>query len=417
MNVLFVHNNFPAQYRHVARALVRDPNMRVAAIGASTARNMNGVDLRRYVLTGADVTATHPFARRFDLECQRAEQVLYTLSSLSRSGFVPDLIMAHPGWGETLPLRAICPKARIILYCEFYYGSNGTDFGFDAEFPGAGVDSLVNLHLKNATTLLALSTSDRGVSPTKWQHSTYPQEFRDKISVIHEGVDAAVAKPEPTATFRLASGRELRRTDEVVTFVARNLEPLRGYHMFMRALPRILKARPRAEVLVIGGDGISYGTSPPPDTTWKSIFLEEVKGRIDRPRVHFTGHLAYRDFLRALQVSSAHVYLTYPFVLSWSLIEALSAGCLVIGSDTAPVSEVIDSVNGILVPFFDIDQLAERVIEVLATPRRFHSLRVEARRTAVERYDVERVCLPEMLSLIRGVDNRKSSAWTVERAG
>jgi glycosyltransferase involved in cell wall biosynthesis len=330
----------------------------------------------------------------------RAEQVLYALSSLTRCGFVPDLIMAHPGWGETLPLRAICPEACIILYCEFYYRSDGTDFGFDPEFPSTGADGLVNLHLKNAATMLALTDSDRGVSPTNWQRSTYPQEFHDKISVIHEGIDTTVAKPEPTAVFRLASGRELRRTDEVVTFVARNLEPLRGYHVFMRALPRILKARPRAEVLVIGSDCISYGAPPPSGTTWKSIFLEEVKDRIDPARVHFTGHLAYRDFLRALQISSAHVYLTYPFVLSWSLIEALSVGCLVIGSDTAPVREVIDGENGILVPFFDTDQLAERVIEVLATPRRFHSLRVEGRRTAVERYDVERVCLPQMIGFI-----------------
>jgi glycosyltransferase involved in cell wall biosynthesis len=209
-----------------------------------------------------------------------------------------------------------------------------------------------------------------------------------------------VAKPEPTATLRLASGRELHRTDEVVTFVACNLEPLRGYHVFMRALPRILKARPRAEVVVIGGERTYYGAPPPAGTTWKSIFLDEVKGRIDTARVHFTGHLAYRDFLRALQISSAHIYLTYPFVLSWPLIEALSAGCLVIGSDTAPVSEVINRENGILVPFFDINQLADRVIEVLATPRRFHSLRVEARRAAVEKYDLERVCLPEMMRFL-----------------
>jgi glycosyltransferase involved in cell wall biosynthesis len=275
---------------------------------------------------------------------------------------------------------------------------------------------LVNLHLKNASTLLALTDSDQGVSPTKWQRSTYPQEFHDKITVIHEGVDTAVAKPEPTATFRLASGRELRRSDEVVTFIARNLEPLRGYHIFMRALPRILKSRPHAQVLVIGGDGTSYGAPPPPSTTWKSIFFDEVKGRIDPTRVHFTGRIAYRDFLRALQISSAHVYLTYPFVLSWSLIEALSAGCLVIGSDTAPVREVIDGENGILVPFFDTNQLAERVIEALTSPRRFRSLRTEARRTAIERYDVEGVCLPQMMRLL-GVCSRRQTTTDKTRHG
>jgi glycosyltransferase involved in cell wall biosynthesis len=401
MNVLFVHNNFPAQYRHIARALVRDPNVKVAAVGTMTSRGINGVDLRKYSLTDADVSSTHPFARRFDLECHRAEQVLYALSSLSSSGFVPDLIMAHPGWGETLPLRTIFPKARILLYCEFFYAVEGRDVGFDAEFPETGTDGHVGLHLKNASTLLGLLDSDVGVSPTQWQRSTYPSEFHDKITVIHEGVDVDVAKPEPNATFRLASGRQLRRSDEILTFVARNLEPLRGYHIFMRALPRIMAARPRAEVLIIGGDGTSYGRAPPVGTTWKSKFLEEVTDQIDLTRVHFTGALPYRDYLRALQVSSAHIYLTYPFVLSWSLIEAMSAGCFVIASDTGPVREVINGGNGVLVPFFETDELADRVIEALAHPRRFHAMRVEARRTVVRNFDLERICVPKMMSLIR----------------
>jgi glycosyltransferase involved in cell wall biosynthesis len=406
MRVLFVHNNFPAQYRHVARALVRDPGVSVAAIGTSTSRYVNGVDLRRYALTHVDISTTHPFARRFDLECRRAEQVLYALSSLSSSGFVPDLIMAHPGWGETLPLRTIFPKARILLYCEFFYAVEGRDVGFDPEFPDTGSDGHVALHLKNASTLLGLLDCDGGVSPTQWQRSTYPLEFHNKIAVIHEGVDVDVARPAPDATFRLASGRHLRRSDEVVTFVARNLEPLRGFHMFMRAVPRIMAARPRAEVVVVGGDGTSYGRAPPAGTTWKSKFLEEVRDRIDPTRVHFTGSLPYRDYLRALQVSSAHVYFTYPFVLSWSLIEALSVGCLVIGSDTAPVREVIDGENGILVPFFDTDELADRVIEALAFPRRFHAVRARARSTAVERYDLERICLPQMMSLVLASEAR-----------
>jgi glycosyltransferase involved in cell wall biosynthesis len=400
MKVLFVHNNFPAQYRHVARALARDPRFKIAAIGATMSRHMNGIDLRKYSLTDVDVSSTHPFARRFDVECRRAEQVLYALSALSSSGFTPDLIMAHPGWGETLPLRTIFPKARILLYCEFFYAAEGRDVGFDREFPETGADGHVALHLKNASTLLGLLDSDGGISPTQWQRSTYPQEFHGKITVIHEGIDVDLAKPAPGATFRLPSGRELGRRDEVVTFVARNLEPVRGYHVFMRALPRIMVGRPKAEVLVIGGDGTSYGRPPPPGRTWKSTFLEEVAHRVDTTRLHFTGPLPYRDYLRALQITSAHIYLTYPFVLSWSLMEALSAGCVVIGSDTAPVREVIDGENGILVPFFDIDQLADRVIEVLAHPRRFRAIRAQARRTIVQRYNLERICLPKIISLI-----------------
>ena len=402
MNVLFVHNSFPAQYKHLVRALARDPRVRLAAIGAARSRPPVSVDYRRYVLMDGDVSATHPFARRFDLECRRAEQVLYALSSLSSSGFEPDVVLAHPGWGEALPLRPLFPKARILLYCEFFYRPTGQDVGFDREFANVGADGLVGLHLKNAATLLSLSDCDLGVSPTAWQRSTYPQEYQEKIKVIHEGIDTEVVRPQPDAVFRLTSGRELRSADEVVTFVARSLEPLRGYHIFMRALPRILRARPRTQILVIGADGTSYGRSPPESQTWRSIFYREVADKIDSSRVHFTGTLSYLNFLRALQVSSAHVYLTYPFVLSWSLLEAMSAGCLVIGSDTAPVREVIHERNGVLTPFFDPEALSECVIRALARPQDYADLRAEARRTVLSEYDLERVCLPRILDLVHG---------------
>jgi glycosyltransferase involved in cell wall biosynthesis len=418
MNVLFVHNNFPGQYRHIARALAHNPQVRVAAIGAQTSRAMDGVNLVKYSMTNAEASSSHPFARRFDMECYRGEQVLYALSSLGATSFVPDLIMAHPGWGETLPLRTIYPDARILLYCEFFYGMHERDVGFDPEFPETGADGHVGLHLKNASTLLALADCDAGVSPTAWQRSTFPEHYQRKISVCHEGIDVDIAKPKADAIFRLPSGQELRRSDEVVTFAARNLEPLRGYHVFMRALPRIMAKRPRAQVVVIGGDEVSYGASPPPGATWKSTFFKEVAGRIDPTRIHFTGRLPYLDYLSALQVSSAHVYLTYPFVLSWSLIEALSSGCLVIGSDTAPVREVlIHDKNGLLVPFFDTQQLAGRVIDVLSNPRRFDRLRAQARQTILDSYDLARICLPKMTALIQEqAKNGRVTKLSVERA-
>jgi glycosyltransferase involved in cell wall biosynthesis len=412
MNILFVHNSFPAQYKHLARFLARDASVRVVAVGSAPRRTTNSADYQRYVLTDGDVSPTHPFARRFDLECRRAEQVLYALSSLSSSGFEPDVIFGHPGWGETLPLRTIFPRARIILYCEFFYRAVGQDVGFDPEFTNVGADGLVGLHLKNAATLLSLSDCDVGVSPTAWQRSTYPTEYQDKIQVVHEGIDTEIVKPQQDAVFRLSSGRILTSTDEVVTFAARNLEPLRGYHTFMRALPRILRERPRAQILIIGAEGTSYGRLPPENKTWRSIFLEEVAGEVDPSRVHFTGPLSYRHYLRALQVSSAHVYLTYPFVLSWSLLEAMSAGCLVIGSDTAPVQEVINDRNGILTSFFDSEALAARVTEALARPNEHRGLRDEARRTVLKEFDLERVCLPKIIDILsqRGKASPPSAA-------
>ena len=403
MNVLFVHNNFPAQFAQLARFLEQQSGVQVAAVGAQTSRSIKGVKLLKYTLSDIDVSRSHPFARRFDLECHRAEQVLYSLTALKSSGFVPDVILAHPGWGETLPLRATFPKARLVIYCEFFYGSSDRDVGFDPEFPMLGTDGHAGLHLKNAATLLALSECDAGIAPTHWQRSTFPELFRDKISILHEGIDTAKVKPSPAASFRLPSGRLLTARDEVVTFAARNLEPLRGYHVFMRALPRILAERPNAHALIIGGDGTSYGALPPAGTTWQSHFLEEVSRKVDLQRVSFVGHLAYEDYLRALQISSAHVYLTYPFVLSWQLLEAMSAGCLVIGSDTAPVREVLNDKNGVTVPFFDIEGLAERVITALAGRERFSDVRAAARQTILDRYDLARSCLPALSNFVRAL--------------
>lgn len=401
MNVLFVHNNFPAQYRFIARALANDPDFTVVAIGSRTAHADAGIRLLKYASSIGDAAAVHPFARRFEHECRRAEEVLYSLSSLAGSGFVPDVIFAHPGWGETLPLRAVFPKSKIVVYCEFFYGSEGRDVGFDPEFPMTGLDGNVALHLKNATSLLALAEGDVGVSPTEWQKSTFPNEFQQKIKVIHEGVDVDEVRPDPDASLILPTGERLDAGDEVVTYVARNLEPLRGYHIFMRSLPQILRRRPHAHVVIVGGSGTSYGAGPPAGTNWKSIFLNEVAHDIDLTRVHFVGNLPRDQYVRVLQVSSAHVYLTYPFVLSWSLLEAMSAGCLVIGSDTAPLWDVLNQGNGIKIPFFDSALLSERVVEALADPQRFEELRIQAREYIEQTYDAHRICLPQMLALVR----------------
>ncbi len=388
MQFLFVHNNFPAQFRFVAEYLARDPRHRVAAVGAPSARDIPGVWLERYAFNDVGHALVHPFARRFDREARRAEQVLYALNALDRAGFIPDVVVGHSGWGETLPLRAKYQRARFIAYCEFYYRDSGGDVHFDPEFPPLGVDGLTHLRAKNASQLVALADCDAGMSPTPWQRSTYPAEFHGKISVAHEGVDTAAVRPDPSAVLRLPNGAVLRAGSEVLTYVARNLEPMRGFHVFMRALPEVLRRRPEAQIVIAGGHDVSYGATSPDGRSWKDVYLSEVAHRLDARRVHFLGSLPYADYLSLLQVSRAHVYLTYPFVLSWSLIEAMSAGCLIIGSDTAPLRDAIShGQNGILVPFFDVDRLAATISEALARPGAGLGLRQGARATAVNRFD------------------------------
>ena len=414
MKALFVHRNFPAQFRNVVESIRDMEGFELAAIGSETAQPMTGVALQRYALPPTDVSSTHAFARRFDAESRRAEHVLMAAVTLAASGFTPDFVLAHCGWGETLPLRALFPKARFVVYAEFFYRGEGQDVHFDPEGPKLGVDGLTALHCKNASSLLALSEADAGLSPTQWQRSTFPAEFQDKIAVAHEGIDTGFYRPNPAAQFQIPGGRTLTKSDEVLTFASRNLEPVRGYHVFMRALPRILRARPAAQVVIAGGDGNSYSHAPPPGRNWKTHCLDQTVAGLDLARVHFVDRLAPDDYLSLLQVSSSHVYLTYPFVLSWSLLEAMATGCDIVASDTAPVREAIaDRRNGTLVRFPDAGALADAVIDALARRGRT-SHGPEARATVVERFD-KRICVPEALRAMglpspKRVEGRATSA-------
>jgi len=413
MKVLFVHNNFPAQFGNLAEALHQMGGFELAAIGAENAQAVEGVAIHRYAISPFNVSATHPFARRFDAECRRGEHVLMAASALASSGFVPDFILAHCGWGETLPLRAVFPEAKLVVYAEFFYRGEGQDVHFDPEGPRLGMDGLAALRCKNASTLLALTDADAAISPTQWQRSTFPREFQDKIHVAHEGVDLEWFRPNPSTRFPLPGGKVVTKSDEVLTFASRNLEPIRGYHVFMRALPEILRARPEAQVIIAGGDGNSYSHTPPPGTSWKTHCLDAVVSKLDLSRVHFVGRLAPAAYLSLLQVSAAHVYLTYPFVLSWSLLEAMATECEIVASDTAPVREVIEERrNGVLVPFLDSSALADAVADTLARRGQTPSYGPGARATIVERFD-KRICVRHALRAIgldepRRADKRKS---------
>ena len=231
-----------------------------------------------------------------------------------------------------------------------------------------------------------------------------PEAYQEGISVIFDGIDTQVVKPDPQAVF-IFGDRSFSVGDEVITFINRNLEPQRGYHIFMRALPEILRRRPNAVALIVGEDGVSYGLPPANGNSWKQIFLDEVKNRLDLSRVFSLGRIAYVEYLRLLQISACHVYLTYPFVLGWSCIEAMSAGCLVVGSATPPVQEVIEhDKNGLLVDFFDVDALADTVADCLARPVHYAHLRTAARQTVVTRYDLNTVCLPAQMRFVERGD-------------
>jgi glycosyltransferase involved in cell wall biosynthesis len=281
------------------------------------------------------------------------------------------------------------------------------DVGFDPEFASIFNDPS-RLRARNAINLLAFQAADWGHSATAWQRGLYPPEMQTRISVLHEGVDTELARPRPDARFKLpASGKVLTRRDEVITYVARNLEPYRGFHVFMRALPQLLRRRKSAQVVIVGGDGVSYGTPPPPRSTFRETMLQELGAKLDLSRVHFVGMLEYRDYLTLLQVSSVHVYLTYPFVLSWSFLEAMACGCLIVGSATPPVLEVLrDGSNGLTVDFFAHKHLASRIEFALDHPGEMQRLRSAAVSTATQ-YDLRRLLLPRWSALFDDIVNHR----------
>ena len=404
MNWLFIHQNFPGQYVHVARHLVENGDS-VVFITQQRERELAGV--RKIVYAPqASPPGAHPFTRDFDDAVQNGLAVFRICETLKREGFTPDLVVGHNGWGEILYVKDCWPGAPLLGYFEFFYRASDSDLDFDPEFPPSDADRM-RIRTRNAVNLLGLETADWGQTPTEFQRNQYPERYRRGISVIHEGIDTELVRPDPTTQLWLAGGLVLSRRDPAVTYSARNLEPYRGFHVVMRALPKLLARHPTARVLIVGGNDVSYGRRPTGAASWRQQMLAELDGQLDLSRVHFLGRLPYPQYLAMLRISSAHIYLTYPFVLSWSLLEAMAAGCPVIASRTAPVEEVIrDGANGHLVDFFDTDALADRLGKALAHPENEEEVRVNARRTVAERYDLKTVCLPAYLRLMRRLTGR-----------
>ncbi|SDH43649.1 glycosyltransferase family 4 protein [Alloyangia pacifica] len=406
MKILCIHQNFPGQYKHVAPELVRLGH-EVTALTPKVKEptHWNGVRVLPYEIRGSSTRDIHPYLTDFETKILRGSSCCNAALALRKNGYEPDVILAHHGWGESLFLKDVWPRARLGLYCELYHRTTPDFVTFDPEFSSkTTIGDAQRLRMKNLNNRLHEEVMDAGISPTRFQASTFPGNWQDRLTIAHDGIDTELVRPNPEARLELGNGRVLTRDDEVITFINRNLEPYRGYHVFMRALPEILRRRPDAQITLIGGDDVSYGAKPPDGKSWKQIFIDEVRGEIpdaDWARVHFLGRVPYERFLSMMQVSRVHVYLTYPFVLSWSLLEAMSAGCAILASDTAPVREALtEDETGWMVDFFDRAALVDRLCTLLDAPETRARLGSAARAHVRANYDLRSHCLPRHIDWV-----------------
>ena len=371
------------------------------------AKPWRGVKVHTYWPKRGSTPQIHPWLMDAESKTLRGEAVLHWALAARQQGLMPDVVIAHPSWGESLFIKHVWPETRLGLFYEMFYQAQGQDVHFDPEFTRPEPSVASRLLMKNAISLIQHDAADAALSPTHWQADTYPAHMRERITVVHDGIDTEAIQPNSSACLRLPDGRTWTRNDEVITFVSRNLEPYRGYHVFMRALPLWLRERPNAQVLLVGGNGVSYGSKPPGNDTWQAVFAREVRDQLapaEWQRVHFLGRLPYDAFLTLLQISRLHVYLTYPFVLSWSLLEAMASGCTVMASDTAPVREVVqDGKQGVLLPFFDVAAWAQAIVALLDQPEKRAALAAAARAHVVAHYDLKTVCLPRQLAWVEAL--------------
>ena len=399
MKILFLHPNFPAQFRHLATVLGRNKQNTVIFATNRREGSIPGVTKVIYEKSRTARPETHHYVRPLENAVLEAQGVYRVAQSLKDRGFYPDVIYGHSGWGPTLFMKDIFPKATLICYFEWFYRAYGSDASFDPSDP-LNADDEARIRIKNAPILLDLATCDRGLSPTAWQRSQFPPEFHNKIKVHHDGIDTSYFKPLPNAKLFLPRiNLDLTEAKEIVTYVARGMEPYRGFPQLIETISILQKKRPQCHFVIVGKNRVAYGKSLPDGKTYKDAMLEKFS--LDMSRVHFTDLLPYGEYLQVLQASSVHLYLTRPFVLSWSMLEALSTGCAIVASDTACVTEVIeDNVNGLLVNFFDTQQISDRVIEALDNPEKMAAIRNQARETILEGYDLATL-LPQHLQWVK----------------
>ena len=405
MNLLFVHQNMPGQYRELVQWLAAQGGHQIVFLTQrQNAPNIAGVRNVIYKAHHKAKDTAYGLSKTWETASGAGFGAATALREIVASGFTPDIIIGHVGWGEMTFMREILPDTPQIGFFEYYYSVKGGPVGFDPEAPVSEHSPFI-MYGHNVVPNMNIQTVDIGHSPMRWQRDRFPASFHDKIYVCHDGIRTDKLKPNPDASVALGRlDRPLTRQDEIVTYMARNLETTRGFHQLMRALPHLQKLRPNARILVVGGNDTSYGGSNKHQGGLRGQMEAEVGHLLDWDRLHFIGQVPYSEFQKIIQISRCHIYLTMPFVLSWSLLEAMSMQATIVASDVPPVREALThGETGLLVDFFDPQALAEQVAKVCANPADFAHLGPAARAHVVSEYDFLDVCLPEHIRQINAL--------------
>ncbi len=404
MRLLFVHQNMPGQYRELVQWLASQGGHEIVFL--TQRKQPPKIEGVRTIIYKAHHTAkpdTYALSKTWETAAGSGFGAVMALKKIVEGGFTPDIIIGHVGWGEMTFFREVLPDTPQIGFFEYYYSDKGGPVGFDPESPVTEHTPYI-MYGHNVVPNMNIETVDLGHAPTFWQRDRFPESFHDKMYVCHDGIRTDKLKPDSDASLILGRAGTIRKGDEVVTYMARNLETTRGFHQLMRAIPQLQKLRPEARILIVGGNDTSYGGKNTHQGGLRGQMEKEVGHLLDWERLHFLGQVPYSDFQKIVQISRCHIYLTMPFVLSWSLLESMSMEATIVASDVPPVREAVtDGKTGLLVDFFDPKALAEQVAEVCANPDDYAQLGPAARKHVIETYDFHKVCLPEHLRQINAL--------------
>ncbi|MEP1328075.1 glycosyltransferase family 4 protein [Pseudophaeobacter sp.] len=405
MKLLFVHQNMPGQYREMLTWLSQRGDQEIVFLTQRRDVQIKGVKTLTYQTHHRPAADAYGLSKDWEAAVGAGLGAAMAMRKFEKDqGFKPDIIIGHTGWGELLFMKEVWPDVPVIGFFEYFYRTSGGLVGFDPEKP-ANDQAGFFAKARNTVPYASIESVDQGHVPTLWQRDRFPASFHDRMYTCHDGIRCDRLLPDENASVGLGRlDHPLTRDDEVVTYIARNMERARGFHIMMRALPQIQAARPKARVLMIGGNETSYGAESSHPNGLRGEMEAELGDSVDWSRVHFLGKVPYDDLCRIIRISRCHIYLTMPFVLSWSLLEAMSMQATVVAADVAPVREAVThNETGMLVDFFDPGALANQVTDVLANPGDYAHLGPAARAHVLQNYDFLSHCLPEHIAQINAL--------------